>query len=878
MKKNLIKKIRKKTIFGLNIMRNKSKLQIILLGIIFALSIIVNYDFIDDQGANEGTIEHRDETNLKNLKNSGYWTTNFIHVDGNWSNTEGSYSWCSGDGSWNNPYTIENVTIDASTSPTGNGIFINNSKNEYFIIRNCTIFNAGSGIYDGGIKLENTNNGTLSNNNCSNNLQNGIFLFSNCKNNTISGNTANNNLYQGIWLYTGCNNNTISGNSAYNNVYSGIRLFDGCHDNIISGNTVGNLGSSLDQDRGISLETGCNYNIISGNTANYNLNHGIYLDIGCNNNAISGNTANYNWQQGIYLLDNCNENIISGNTVNDNDKNGIYLNNYCNENTISGNTANGNRDKQGLALATFCDNNIISGNTFNDNYIGIYFGGECHNNTFLGNAVNDNDKYGIYLLGTCNENIISGNTFSNIGALRGIFLNSECDNNAISGNTVNNNYRGINLYNCDNNTIKGNIVFDNNVGIQLGVDCFDNILFYNYIFNNSNNNGYDSGSNYWDNGVIGNYWDDYTGIDADYDGIGDTPYDVPGGAGNKDNKPIMIYEDIFFNLPDDLTYEVGTVGHNITWIVINPSMLPLTFNVYMDGTSVKTGQLFPAINEIVINVDGLDSSIYGFTIEVADGNGGMFTDGVWVTVTNTKPIFTATPNDFSYEVGETGNNLSWTFSDASTNDPTYTLTRNVLPLIIDDPCISGEAINISVDGLGAGSYCFTIEIDDGYGEAIMDCAWVTVTSEIIPNLLFVEIIDQSFTLEYFNITSSVYNESGQGIDSATIQMWWNGIDVSNNVVDLGNGLYFVSLEPIVVAPGEDPILLTMIISAEGFRDKSIETYIAVDPDTMSKDDEELSEFPLIIIIIASTSIAGGIGVAGITIFLLRKRSRLNASN
>ena len=109
------------------------------------------------------TTEKRDKSNLKCLKKAGYWNLPFIHIDGNWSYTVGNYTWCSG--TWDNPYTIENVTIDASGSPLiyRNGIFIENSKYDFFIIRNCTVYhylpNMGNGIM-----MKNTNNGTLTNN------------------------------------------------------------------------------------------------------------------------------------------------------------------------------------------------------------------------------------------------------------------------------------------------------------------------------------------------------------------------------------------------------------------------------------------------------------------------------------------------------------------------------------------------------------------------------------------------------------------------------------------------------------------------------------------------------------------------------------------
>ena len=332
-------------------MKSNSKKIVFLIVLAMGFVFLPNFMLDFDRGQ---------KTNVITPKESAGYLAKFIHVNGNWSATT-SYGWCSGDGSWSNPYTIENVTIDASSSPTGSGIFINNSKNDYFIIRNCTVYNAGSGQYDGGIKLENTNNGTLTNNNCSNNARDGIILINNCENNTISGNIVDNN-YTGIFLKDECNNNIISGNTANDDI-TGITLND------------------------------CNNNTLSGNTACNSSSNGIYLSNTCTNNTILGNTVNDN-EIGMYFY-NCNYNIITENTVNDNiDNTGIVLDG-CNNNIISENIAS-NNTYTGIILINSCNNNTISGNILSDNKYGINIGNSINNiiygNFFLANEIHAMDN------------------------------------------------------------------------------------------------------------------------------------------------------------------------------------------------------------------------------------------------------------------------------------------------------------------------------------------------------------------------------------------------------------------------------------------------------------------------------------------------------
>ncbi|RLE39959.1 hypothetical protein DRJ16_07635, partial [Candidatus Woesearchaeota archaeon] len=119
----------------------------------------------------------------------------------------------------------------------------------------------------------------------------------------------------------------------------------------------------------------------------------------------------------------------------------------------------------------------------------------------------------------------------------------------LSNNYASNNEYGIYLEYSSNITLRNNNASNNEYGIRLWYSSNNKIYLNNFINNTDNVHSYYS-KNIWNSpekipyiyegetftNYLGNYWDDYTGIDANNDGIGDSPYQIDS---DKDNYPLM---------------------------------------------------------------------------------------------------------------------------------------------------------------------------------------------------------------------------------------------------------------------------------------------------------------------------------------------------
>jgi parallel beta-helix repeat protein len=461
-------------------MKSKTKLKItflITLEIIFTLTLQITMNPSLITGNN--SINNFDNEKLKTSAVSGK-----IHIDDdnpsiNWTVAKND-GICTGNGTYSDPYIIEDLEIDGEGS--GSCIWIDNSE-VYFRIENCTLFNSGEDYHDAGIRLVNVNNGQILNNNCSNNNNKGIRLW-NCNNSIISGNTLNKN-GNGIALYCS-HNNTISENTV-NNSSIGILLEGhlGGRNNVVSGNLMNECGLKIHGNLEVLLSHEIDTtNLVNGkplyyytnevNLRSYNFtNVGQAILVNCSDSLISN--LNVSFTTIAISLHYCNNNIISGNTLNNNTYYSITLV-YSNYNLISGNAANTNK-AIGIMLVD-SNNNTVSGNTVNDNtYHGMYLY-NCNNNTVSENAMNNHNFNGMYLY-NCNYNGVSENTMNNNNYHGMSFENSK--NNIVSGNIVNNNnWSGMCLIDSNYNIISGNTV---NHNTECGI-----VLFYSNYNTISGNN------------------------------------------------------------------------------------------------------------------------------------------------------------------------------------------------------------------------------------------------------------------------------------------------------------------------------------------------------------------------------------------------------
>jgi parallel beta-helix repeat protein len=183
----------------------------------------------------------------------------------------------------------------------------------------------------------------------------------------------------------------------------------------------------------------------------------------------------------------------------------------------------------------------ISGNKITDATNGIVLF-DCENNSITENTFKSIGLSSAIQLNFANRNFVNSNYIDS--CIEGIQIWQNSNNNTVSENTITNcQDTAINFQYSNDNTIIGNNISRSGLGTSIYGSNRNIISNNNYAYNVVQFGASETyyltfGQNRSVNTIYGNYWSDYSGTDANRDGIGDTPYIID--AYNQDNNPIML--------------------------------------------------------------------------------------------------------------------------------------------------------------------------------------------------------------------------------------------------------------------------------------------------------------------------------------------------
>mgnify|MGYP002276669916 CR=1 FL=1 len=345
----------------------------------------------------------------------------------------------------------------------------------------------------------------------------------------------------------------------------------------------------------------------------------------------------------------------NSNTIIDGQNNGTILQiSYNDDVKINGfkfrNCGSGGNDH--CIYCWSCNSIITRDNIFyNTDSYAIHFR-NCNNITINNNYFNQIHRSSIYLAYSENISVIDNYLEGSDETAVYVWQSKDCfvKNNTIVGNSI-----GVKLQSRD--YTKRNYVIDNYISSNLvcgiKIECCDGNYIYHNSFVNNYQNYLESGTNNntWDNGYPsgGNYWSDYNGVDDDGDGIGDTPYILQ--SIDRDNYPFM-HQDGWLNnppyQPDNPTPMNNSIDIDInielSWNATDPDDGDLlTYDIYLDKdnsnptTLIASDWPYQNISTPVLDYE----SQYCWKVVARDSFGVINTSDVWsfttVDIPNTPP-------------------------------------------------------------------------------------------------------------------------------------------------------------------------------------------------------------------------------------------------
>lgn len=295
----------------------------------------------------------------------------------------------------------------------------------------------------------------------------------------------------------------------------------------------------------------------------------------------------------------------------------------------------------------------------------------------------------------------------------GIFSSSESDYNNATFNNIHDGLYGIRMDDSFTWYIYNNTIRWNSYGLYITQTDDDQYIYNNTFALNRIHNGFDSGSDQWDDRVdSGNYWDDYSGTGV---------YNIPGGT-SVDSYPYRyIVTKPIINSPIDLWYAEGSVGNTIAWFPYDDALR--NWLVEIDGAEWTRGAW--NLDNITVNVDGLPYGTHTVTVTVWDIYQNYVNDTVLVQVYDDTPPVVDSPPDQWLFVDLAGQTIDWEVSDL--NPATYMVSVDGIEF--ETGTWSTGTLSVNVDAIPVGRHDVVLVIYDADGNSASDSVAVLVIAD-----------------------------------------------------------------------------------------------------------------------------------------------------
>jgi len=349
--------------------------------------------------------------------------------------------------------------------------------------------------------------------------------------------------------------------------------------------------------------------------------HDFGVDLTSRRNCRVENCTIQNHAYAVYLAYGAVNNTIVNNIIANASSYAIMINWFSRDNNVTNNTLIHNHC--GVEIEEDCEGNIIAYNNISlTTYHAIYLL-RSNANFVLNNLLSFNGYShppltyaGIKLMYSNNNTLANNLIFNNTGGIRVYFDwgSKPARHNIIMNNTIENNDYGV-IINYEGNQshpstgtynqLCENTLQSNDYGIYLSGSDHNTFYHNNFLGSIYKEVASANSTNTWDSNFEGNYWSNYTGVDSDHDGIGDSWHEID--ENNTDHCPLMgmfsdfaatsechvqticnsSISDFQFNetaISFDVIGENGTSG--FCRICIPKALINVTYRVFVNGTEV----------------------------------------------------------------------------------------------------------------------------------------------------------------------------------------------------------------------------------------------------------------------------------------------------